>query len=141
MKIILMITLLIVSTLAFGQKNCDLNSNNEAVQRVNDTFDRGEMSGEDHMIALKELYSVRLGLIAECVQNDSTNNLSKIELQDTIPKIEAELAQYIEEMNAAIQLSIARDRIGMATEMAYERDLHKKEIKALIRKIRSLLKK
>jgi hypothetical protein len=119
---------------------CDLSTNDQAVQEVNDTFNRGEMRGEDHALALKLFYTERLELVAECVSQDLTKGLTKQELEDTIVQQEEALKEYVEEMNESIRISIEHDRIGMATALTMERDEHIQEVKALQDKIRKLIK-
>lgn len=139
MKALLMAMLISTSFQALAAV-CDLSSNDQAVQALNDAFDRGEMRGEDHAIGLKLYYVERLDLIAECVTRDFNHGLTKNELEDTILQQESALKDYVEEMNESIRLSIENDRIGMATALTMERDEHVSEVKELVKKIRRLLK-
>lgn len=141
MKTFILICLFMATNLAHAQKSCDLRENDEAVQAINDRFDRAEMSGEDHVIALKELSLSRLESISGCVESNSTKGITQEELKDLIPFLTEGLEQYILEMNQSIQLSIAHDRLGMAAELVHERNLHTRETKKLISKVKSLIKK
>jgi hypothetical protein len=141
MKFGLVIALFLVSFQAFAQsETCNLSSNDSLVQEVNDRFDRGEMRGEDHAIALKMLYLQRLEDIILCVEADKTKGISKTELQETMEHQESTLKIYLEEINESIRISIENDRIGMATQLMMERDQHVLGVRNLQEKIRKLIK-
>lgn len=139
MKPFIILAALMFSTLSFAQKVCDLTENDLKVQEVNDIFDRGEMRGEDHVISLMNLYTERLSLIADCLNKDITQGISNDELKDVIIEIEYKLSVYVKEMNQAIQEAVANDRIGMATQLTFQRDLEVAEKKLFIEKIKKLI--
>lgn len=141
MKNLIFAALTLFSLQALASGTCDLSANDRSVQEVNDTFDRGEMRGEDHAVSLKLLYTERLQMIADCIRQDKTQGMSKEELKDTLVNIQAELDEYLKDMNAAIQNSIENDRIGMATQLMMERDMHLLEEKNVMAKIEDLIKK
>lgn len=145
MKVALSLALLGLWSLpSFTQEpgaKCDLSANDEQVQEINDRFDRGEMRGEDHVIALKFSYEQRLGMIAECVIGNRINGVKRAELLDTLEDQESQLKIYLEEINDSIRISVENDRIGMATQLMMERDLHVAEVRTLQDKIRTILKK
>lgn len=138
MKMFLALSLALFSSLTFAQVVCDLKMNNEASEELSRRFDHGEMRGEDHAIAMRDLYLERLELIAVCIKEDQSEGLTKDELKDLISFIQGRLASFVEEMNEAIQISIENDRIGMATELARERDLEIAETEEFIKKIEKL---
>lgn len=141
MKIGLLIALTFISFQALAQPEaCDLSSNDTLVQEINDRFDRGEMRGEDHAVALKMLYLQRLDEIILCVEADKLKGISKTELQDSLEHQDDTLKLYVEEMNESILISIENDRIGMATQLMMERDQHVLEVRNLQDKIRKLIK-
>ena len=141
MKFGLLIALFLCTFQALAQSPvCDLTSNDSLVQEVNDRFDRGEMRGEDHAVALKMLYLQRLDDIILCVEAEKTKGISKAELQDTLEHQEFTLKIYLEEINESIRISIENDRIGMATQLMMERDQQVLKVRNLQDKIRKLIK-
>ncbi len=141
MKSILVLCLLMGSTLAMAKNVCDLKANDQAVDAFNAAFDRTEMRGEDHAIGLKDLYTERLVTITACLTNDQTLGITYGEMKDVLVQMQDDLNEYVIDMNDAIQHSIDHDRIGMATELAMERDLHMLETKNLMAKIKKMIKK
>jgi hypothetical protein len=141
MKSLLFVSFLMFATLAQAVVVCDLKENDAAVDELNEIFDQARMGGEDHAIGLKILYTARLDAISDCLNNDAVGGISKEELQDVVEHIQNNLIVYIEEINADILNSENHDRIGMATELTRERDLHIVDTKKLIAKIKKIISK
>ena len=138
MKILLVLVLASLSSLSMAQGLCDLSANDEAVFDVSTRFDNGEMRGEDHAIALKELSIERLDMISACLKKDRTLGITKEELKDLISLLKDRLAEFVADMNESIQISIDNDRIGMATQLRIERDMEVAEVNLFISKIEKL---
>ena len=141
MKFGLLLTLMLISLQALAlPETCDLSANDSLVREINDRFDRGEMRGEDHAVAMKMLYIQRLENIIACVEEDKVRGITKAELQDSLDHQAYSLKIYLEEMNESIRINLENDRVGMATELMMERDQHVLEVRNLQDKIRNLIK-
>lgn len=140
MKAFFFMAVLMVSfTTMANDKGCDLSSNDRAVRELNDRFDNAQMRGEDHLIELIRLERARNSLVAICVENDLTSNLSKSDLNAAKNHVKEELQVKVAELNESIRISIENDRIGMATELMMERDIAILDAKNLIAKIEKLI--
>jgi hypothetical protein len=143
MKFGLLIALTLFSAQVMAQvfsATCELEMNDKLVQEVNARFDRGEMRGEDHAVALKMLSIQRLEDIIECAKADQLKGITKIEFLDTLDHQDEMLKLYLEELNESIRICIENDRIGMATQLMMERDQHVLEVRNLQEKIRNFIK-
>lgn len=140
MKLIVLMGLLF-SCASWAQNTCDLSANNEAVASVNERFDRGMMRGEDHLVELTLLGRERMDLITDCVKEDRISGISLEEFKEVKAYIQLNLDHFVNNINESIRISIENDRIGMATQLMMERDLHLLETKNLLKKIDDLITK
>jgi hypothetical protein len=99
------------------------------------------MRGEDHLIQLTEARRDRSVLIEACLNKGETEGLSKDDLEATKDDIKSNLQASLEEFRLQIELEIANDHMGMATELMMERDMERLRVANLIALIDSLIKK
>lgn len=141
MKFATIIGLLLISLTAIAQpQKCDLSENDSAVDAVNTRMDNAQMRGEDHVIELMRLHRERMVLIEDCMNNDTTGELTKTDLTELKTYINDGLDVRVAELNESIRYQISYDRIGMATELTMERDILILETKNLLAKVDDLIR-
>lgn len=123
MKNIILLGLAFLSLNALATEKCDLKSNDQAVDEVNERMDNGRMRGEDHLIALTELYRERLQLINSCVEAETTQGVTQEELIDLREDIKSDSSIVIERLKQEIKKAIESNQIELATRLMIERDL------------------
>lgn len=139
MKTLVLLIALTLSSFSFAAQTCDLSANDRAVEEMGAIFDRGEMRGEDYVIALKLLYLERTELIERCVTLDQTQGITQQELIDTLDEMKYKLQVYLQKMDEAIRLNTENGQLNRATQLRFERDLHVAIKNLVMEKIKNLI--